>query len=181
MARKSEVKKWLTKKNKEKIMEWAIEGISFRSMAIRMGITWSTFKNWKNNYSEFNELMEKCDLARKGITENSLMKKANGFTKKVQKQVYEEVAEYNENGKLKSKKKIPVIIEVEQYYPPDTTALIFTAINKMGDEYSNKKYYETKIGYEKKEKEEVAKEFIENLKRDWEKEFDIIENKKMEN
>lgn len=108
MARKSKYAEYV-KPLLPKITEWSKSGATDEEICSALGISPSTFYEYKKKYSEFSEALR---TGRQNVVLNikaALYKRAIGFE-------YEERRGTQKNGQLTN-------IEIyKRYYPPDTTA-----------------------------------------------------------
>lgn len=124
--RRGRPKKDPIEENIDKIEKLASEGKSNRQIADELGISQSTFYKYKT---------DKCDEAlkngRKVIVEkleNTMLRSAMGFTRKVKRYEKLKRVEYEDGRKLREYEDL-VEIEEEMYFKPDVTAGIFMLKN----------------------------------------------------
>lgn len=123
--------KWETQiKDKLILVEgWARNGLTDEQIAKNLGISKTTFYKYKKEHSELSELLKKGKEVIDIQVENSLLKRALGYT-------YEEQStETFLNGNVK--KKI-----ITKYVPGDTTAQIFWLKNRRPDKWRDKNVVE---------------------------------------
>ncbi len=119
---------------KEQVFKLALLGATDIEMADFIGVSESTFNEWKKKYSDFSESIKKGkDEADIAVVE-SLYQRAKGFSKIVKK-AFKVRTTINGQG---SKEKIAYGDE-ELYYAPDTTAIIFWLKNRQPDKWRDKK------------------------------------------
>lgn len=122
----------------KEIKEAFNRGVEEKEIAKSLGISVSTWCEYKKKFSEFAELLKRDDEAIKEILDrldSALLKRAEGF-------------EYIEEKKIirrdKSGERIAAIEQYRKYCPPDPTA-IFGAYNRFDPEYKkDKAYYDLK-------------------------------------
>lgn len=70
---------WLTERGLLRVEGWARDGLSDKQIAANMGITTSTFYEWKNKYPLFSDAVKfgKEEIDR--MVENALLKSALGY------------------------------------------------------------------------------------------------------
>lgn len=111
------------------------EGATEEQVALRLGVSYAAFNNYKRDHSELREL---CEKPRVGLIEDlrgALVKRALGFS-------YEEKKQYITEDEQGNKKKHTEITTKQAL--PDTTA-IFGALNIYDPEYvKDKKQHELK-------------------------------------
>ena len=132
----AKVSKWLKKKSLEQITQWARDkNNNISDIAKLMGISSSTFYEWKNEYPEIKEAFEEGRRELDEKVENSFFDMCVGFTKKVKKMHKLRRKEFNENGKVVAEYEEMVEVEEEEYIPPSVAAQKFYLCNRMPDRY----------------------------------------------
>lgn len=111
-------------------------------IAHNIGISCGRFYEWEKKYNEFREAVKRGKAPVDIEVENALLKRATGYTVKVQKPV-----------KVKTKKQLKdkgtieeehiEFVEEEVYIPPDTTAQIYWLNNRRPDKWKNRKAADT--------------------------------------
>jgi hypothetical protein len=113
-------------------------GVEEKEIAKSIGISLSSWCDYKNRYSEFAQLLKRDDEKTKEILErldSALLKSACGFEYQEKKQYITE----DENGKKKKHTEI-----YTRYAPPNPTA-IFGALNRFDPDYKkDAAYYDLK-------------------------------------
>lgn len=114
------------------------KGVDEKEIANSLGISVSSWCDYKNKYSEFAELLKRDEDETKNLLErldSALMKIAEGFEYQEKKQYITE----DESGKKKKHTEI-----YTKYCPPNPTA-IFGAYNRFDPNYKkDKAYYDLK-------------------------------------
>lgn len=105
----------------QKAIELADQGFTDQMIADVLGITRRTFDNWKKKHEHFFLSLKEAKYKHDLDVENTLLGKAKGFTKLIQKTA-------------RTKDGIDVV-DIEEYYPPDVTAQIFWLKNRMPDRW----------------------------------------------
>lgn len=132
----AKVDKWLKKKNLEQITAWARnKNYNISDIASLMGISASTFYEWKKNNPEIEAAFEEGRRVLDEKVENSFFDMCVGFTKTVKKVFKLRRKEYNENGKVIAEYEELVDREEEEYIPPSVAAQKFYLCNRMPDRY----------------------------------------------
>lgn len=128
---KGKYQEWLTKEGLLKLEGWARDGLTDEQIAKNMGISLSTFYEWKNKFSEISESLKKGKEVVDREVENALLKAALGYE-------YEEEI-VNNKGQ---------VVKVKKYAKPDITAIIFWLKNRKPDTWRDKQEYniESNIG-----------------------------------
>jgi hypothetical protein len=119
----------------EQIDTWLNDGASEEQVANALGVSYSSFNNYKKQYKELDELCSKPRTKLVMDLRSALIKRAKGFK-------YEEKRQYITEDADGNKKKHTEIITKEAL--PDTTA-IFGALNLYDEEYvKDRKAHELK-------------------------------------
>lgn len=113
-------KEWLTEEGLIQIEGWARDGLIDEQIAQNMGISYSTFKEWKKKFSDFSAVLKKGKEVVDRQVENALLKTAIGY-------VYEEETVTNA-GK---------VVVVKKYSKPNTTAQIFWLKNRKRGQWTD--------------------------------------------
>lgn len=117
------------------IEAWARDGLTIDQIAEKLGVASSTFFVYKDKHSELSEALKKGQEVADVMVENSLFKRAIGYT-------YDEVTKESEKvldeetGQLNT-----VLVEtkrVTKEVQPDTTAQIFWLKNRRPDKWRDK-------------------------------------------
>ena len=120
------------------IKEAVDRGVCEKEIAKSLGVSYSTWREYKKEFSAFSALLKRDEDKTKEILkqlDNALLKFATGF-------VYEEEKEYatiDKDGNIKKHKE-----KYKKYSPPNPTA-IFGAFNRFDPDYKkDKAYYDLK-------------------------------------
>lgn len=132
----------------DKIKEALEKGIYETEIAKTLGVSNSSWFEYKTKYPEFADIFKNADRSQLlNDLENALIKKAKGFEYQEKKQYIKK----DDNGEVVTYTEIST-----RYQPPSETA-IFGALNRFDPNYKkDKAYYELKK-QELKLKKEVAK------------------------
>lgn len=106
------------------IAKWARNGVTERSIAENLGVSYSTFNKWKVIKTELMELLKNNREIAVDDIENAMYESAIGGLKNQRKVMKCKKVEY-ENGKRVSEQEVLVPYEEEIYIPPNTTAGIY--------------------------------------------------------
>lgn len=123
MARKGNYVDWLTEDGLNIVRGWARDGYSDIQLSKNIGISQSTFYEWKNRFPEFSEAIKKGRAPVVVELEDALYKAGLGFE---YKEVVEEITRTGEGDdavEIKHRR------EVTRYSQPNVTALIFALKN----------------------------------------------------
>lgn len=122
---KGKYQEWLTKEGLLRLQGWARDGLSDEQIATNMGITDSTFYEWKKKYSEISEVLKEGKDVVDRQVENALLKSALGYK-------YDEVTEERRDDML------VVTKVVHKEVQPNTTAQIFWLKNRKRLEWRDR-------------------------------------------
>ena len=112
---------WLTEEGLIQIEGWARDGLIDEQIAQNMGISYSTFKDWKKKFSDFSAVLKRGKEVVDRQVENALLKTAIGY-------VYEEETVTNAGD----------VVVVKKYSKPNTTAQIFWLKNRKRGQWTDK-------------------------------------------
>lgn len=144
VGRKGEYEKWLTEDNLIRLQDWARAGLTDNQISQKMGISKTTFYDWKNKFPEFADTLKRTKDIVDAEVESALNKKCLGFTVLVKRNIKVKEIEYNQTTgkKIKETEKIVQVFD-EQYIPPDTTAEIFWLKNRRPNDWREKQVIES--------------------------------------
>ncbi len=128
---------WLTPEGLLLIEGWARDGLTEEQIAHNMGVSYSSLKNWKNEHLAILTALKKGKEVVDREVENALLKRATGFIATEQVVSSRKVVEYRDGKRVKEISE-PCVVEVEKYYPPDTTADIFWLKNRKPEQWRDK-------------------------------------------
>ena len=121
-GRKGLYHEWISKEGLIKLEGWARDGKTDKQIAELMGITISTFYDWKNKYSEFSDAVKMGKEVVDRQVESMLLQKALGNA------TSEEILySYDEYGNQVEERRIVKRVA------PDTTSAIFWLKNRKPD------------------------------------------------
>lgn len=130
--------KWLKKENLFLISNWAMDGLSDKQIADKIGISVSTLYEWKKRFSDFSEALKKSKEIADHQVKNAVFKKSIGYKTTVKKAFKLKEVKYSKDGKRISEKETVVYADDEIYIPPDTTAAIFWLKHRQPDDWGDK-------------------------------------------
>ncbi|MCU7583617.1 terminase [Riemerella anatipestifer] len=107
-------------------LKFCLAGLTDAQMANLFEITEGTLNNWKNEHPEFLESIKKGKEEADANVASTLYKRALGHKEK--RQVPIKVKQYDEHDRQIEKVEV---VEVEDYYPPETSAQIFWLKNRQ--------------------------------------------------
>jgi hypothetical protein len=126
---------------KEKLIQveaWCRDGLIEADIAKKLGISVATLENYKRDHLEFLEALKRGKEVIDIQVENSLLKRAMGYT-------YEEVTRENVMDGETGKYVLKVTKVVKKEVQPDTTAQIFWLKNRKPVEWRDKHEQEIEI------------------------------------
>lgn len=121
IAGKGKYADWITEDGLLQIQMWARDGLTEEQIAHNMGVSTTTFNNWKKRFPSIVEYLKKGKAPVDLMVENSLLRSALGYD-------YEEIT--YEAGKLTKR--------VKKHMPPVTAAQIFWLKNRMPGRWKEK-------------------------------------------
>lgn len=137
MSRKYD--RWLTEEGLLKITGWARDGLIDKQIARNMGVSYTSLKDWKNQFPAIAEALRKGKEVVDREVENALFKSAIGYTQTIRKPVKVRDVEYDpETGRKVREVERWVAVEEEIHVPPQVTAQIFWLKNRKPDQWREK-------------------------------------------
>lgn len=112
---------WLTSEGLIKIEGWAKDGLIDEQIASNIGVSYSTFREWKKRFPALSAVLKKSKDVVDRQVENALFKSAIGFE-------YEEETVTNAGD----------VVAVRKYSKPNTTAQIFWLKNRKRNQWTDK-------------------------------------------
>lgn len=139
LVAKGKYQYWLTPEGLLLLEGWARDGLTDRQIAKNMGISYSTFRAWRDTYPALSAPLKKSKEIADLEVENALHKKALGYTTEVKKTFKCRVVEYDpETGKkLREYEELRTGID-EVHVPADTLAEIYWLKNRRPDKWRDK-------------------------------------------
>lgn len=126
---KGKYQDWLTDDGLLQIEGWARRGLTIEQIAGNIGVSRSTFNEWRRKYAAISDALKKGQRPVNVELENALIKKALGYTD-VDSVVTEE--------RIIAGKVVPITKKTVKTYPPDTGALIFALKNRLPEFYQDR-------------------------------------------
>lgn len=117
--------KWLTEEGLTRIQGWARDGLIDKQIAHNMGVSYCTFRTWRDKFPAMAEALLKGKEVVDREVENALYKRALGYW------VTETETTTFSDGTTKTTEK-------RRHIVPDTTAQIFWLKNRKPDEWREK-------------------------------------------
>lgn len=128
---------WLTPEGLLKIEGWARDGLTEKQIAERMGVAYSTLRDWKEKYPALSAPIKRGKEIPDRKVENALYERAIGGVRNVKKTFKVKEKYYDDQGRLCEKEKLQTAID-QVYIPGDTTAQIFWLKNRKPDDWRDK-------------------------------------------
>lgn len=141
---------WLTDDGLLRVEGWARDGLIDAQIAHNMGIAYSTFKLWLNQFPALLAALKRGKAPVDIEVENALLKRAKGYS---YTETIEEITTYGEKGEDGNYKiKERHIRKVTKEVPGDVTAQIYWLNNRRPDRWKNRKAAESEAVNETLEK-----------------------------
>lgn len=131
-GRKGLYKEWLEADNLIRLEGWARNGLTDEMIAHNIGITTTTFYDWKKKYPQFAEAIKRGKEVVDIMVENALLKSAMGY--KYDEVVKERVFDYETETSI--------VVEVKRTtkeVAPNPTSLIFWLKNRKPEAWRDTK------------------------------------------
>lgn len=134
VGRKGKYEQWLTDDGLLLISGWKRDGLTDLQVAKKMGISESTFHEWKRNFEQFSQAVKKGKEIVDFEVENALLRKCLGYYVEDQtaykcKDVY-----YDQEGRKCINERVEVA-QVRKYVAPDTTAQLAWLNNRKSENW----------------------------------------------
>lgn len=131
---------WINDPDKLKLLSgWARDGLTDEIIAKKIGISRSTLNEWKKKYPAISDTLKKGKEIADIEVEDSLFKRATGYTVQLRKTFKVKNVKYNTAGKkIEEKEELQTGID-EVHIPADTTAIIFWLKNRMPEKWKDRK------------------------------------------
>lgn len=124
--------KWDEVKEKLELVEcWARDGLTDEQISNNLGISTTTFYEYKNKYPEFSDTLKKGKEVVDYEVENALLKRALGYE-------YKEVTTESRWNREKEIYEMVITKEVTKQVAPDTTAQIYWLKNRKPKQWRDK-------------------------------------------
>lgn len=137
MSRKYD--RWLTEEGLLKITGWARDGLIDKQIAHNMGVSYTSLREWKNQFPTIAEALRKGKEVVDREVENALYKSAIGYTQTIRKPVKVKIVDYDpETGRKIRETESWKAVEEEIHVPPQVTAQIFWLKNRKPDQWREK-------------------------------------------
>jgi len=131
--------RWLTEEGLLKITGWARDGLIDKQIAHNMGVSYTSLREWKNQFPAIAEALRKGKEVVDREVENALYKSAIGYTQTIRKPVKVKIVDYDpETGRKIRETESWKAVEEEIHVPPQVTAQIFWLKNRKPDQWREK-------------------------------------------
>ena len=127
-----------TEERQRQIKILALKGFTDAEMASVVGVTETTFNNWKNQKPAFFESLKDWKIQADNKVEVSLYERACGYKHDAVHILTNRIKTFDDKGKVISEETEPLIIDIVKEYPPDTTAAIFWLKNRKKEEWRDR-------------------------------------------
>lgn len=127
---------WLTDDGIQLLKALAARGLELGEIAEEIGVSASTLREWRKKHPAISAALSRGRAHARGIAENSLFKRANGYTIDIKKPIKVRVVDYDPQTQRKIREREEVQEAVEQHHiPADTQALIFYLTNVAPEDW----------------------------------------------
>ena len=129
--------KWEQVKEKlQNVETWASMGLSDVQIAFNLGISKDTFYRYKKDHTDFSDSLKRGKVVADTKVENSLYKKATGYSTTEQMAIKVKEESYTTEGKKIVNEKVEVV-EVIKEIQPDVAAIKFWLVNRTSDRWTD--------------------------------------------
>ena len=130
---KGKYQEWLTPDGLTLLEGLARDGLTDEQIALKIGISTSTFYQWQLNFPEFSEAIKKGKAPVDIKVENALLKRALGYT------ATETIEEVYQAGQGEDKRVLSSHIrKITKEIPPDVGAIVFWLKNRRPGRWRDK-------------------------------------------
>lgn len=129
----------ILRKNSNKVKELLMEGLSERAIAEELGISYSTYRQYKTKDSVLKSVYEELKISKDDEVERSLFKLCNGFvyTEEIATKVKNEIKHPDGSVEVSEDVKIS---HVKKYCKPDLNAQKYWLNNRKSDKWKDDKH-----------------------------------------
>lgn len=168
MAR-GKYQEWLEPDGLLKLEAWARDGLTDEQIAGKIGIRRETLYDWKKKYPNISNALKRGKEVTDIEVENALLNNAKGFTY-IEQVVSTKKEVLYENGKKIKEISEPVVVEIEKFKQPETTAQIFWLKNRKPEQWKDKQDVEHSGALDiRKVYDEMSEEELMELAKKYEK------------
>jgi hypothetical protein len=127
--------KWpQVKENLFLVQMWCRDGMLEKDIAKKLGVSVSTFEEYKKKYPELSKALQKSREIADYEVENSLYKKCIGHYVRVGKAFKCKEIFYDDEGRRCEREEVKTV-EVDEFIPPDTMAIAIWLNNRKPDKW----------------------------------------------
>ena len=132
---------WLTDDGLLCIEGWAREGLTDAQIAVKMGISSTTFYRWQQDHAQFREALKKGKAPVDTQVENALLRRALGYsyTETITDFEVFDTGRVDKDGKPILDKRIKNVRSVKKEVAPDVGAAAFWLKNRRPDRWREKR------------------------------------------
>ena len=136
-GRKGLYEEWITEDGLTSIEGWAREGATDAQIAKKIGISVTTFCEWKNRFPEFAKALKKGKAPVDFKVENQLLKSALGYFIEVEEPIKLKKKTVK-NGVGTIEEEHIEMVTKKVYVPPNVTAQFFWLKNRKPDKWRDR-------------------------------------------
>lgn len=138
-GRRTKATEWITKEGLTAIKQWKRDGLTDQEIADEIGISKSTFSDWKRKYKELAETLKHGRARADATVEDALFKSACGHYETIKRPVLVKgVPQLDADGNV-------MYYEEQIYIKPEPKSIIFYLTNRCHDKYRmNRKFEDEK-------------------------------------
>lgn len=138
---KGKYAEWCKDPDKKLLLSgWARDGNTDEEIAKKIGISRSTLAEWKKKYPDISDALKKGKEIVDTEVEDSLLKRAKGYTISVKKTFKLKKTEYDKSGKKVKEEEVLEVGEDEIHIPADVTAMIFWLKNRLPEKWKDRRF-----------------------------------------
>ena len=143
---KGKINEWIDLKTKklfpdkaELLSAWGKKGLNEVEIAKEMGISRSTLNEWKKKYPDISDTLRRTRAYAHACVENSLFRRATGYTVPVRKQFKVRKPVFDSSGDkiIGWEEELQEGTE-DMHVPADTKAIIFYLKNRLPEDWKEK-------------------------------------------
>lgn len=134
----AKIDRWTDRESLKQVEAWAAE-CTDTELAAKLGVTRSTLALWKKNNSDISDAVTRgrTDVRACANVEETLLKRALGYTETVRKPMKIKHVKYGADGRRISEDEEIKMVEEEQHVPADVGAIRFFLTNRAPQRWQN--------------------------------------------
>lgn len=125
--------------NLERIKSWARDGATDERIAEKLGVAYSTFREYKGKYPALSAVLKKGKDDYDDEVVDALHLNTTGGKVMLKRPFKCKVKKFNEAGRLIEEREEIVYADYEEYVKPDTMAQIYWLNNRRPEEWRQKR------------------------------------------